>query len=480
MMTNLDPVYIHPYIGSRAMGGKLCLINQKLREVWVCSGMSLRIWDKLRSGMTTSQIAQEFSDKYKVSFEKVQKDIAQFLQQLWEREIVELPDKGAISKAERAALVKELPHNLNGRMYEIAVNAKTLFRVWLDLLIPCNLRCRHCYLDFSEKDIVPLKDVCNYLDQLAEHGCPEVVLTGGEIFLRKDLLEIVAHAERKGFLFELYTNANYINKEKADQLSKYLIGAVQISIYGTTAPVHEAITRERGTFEKSINAAKLLIERGIPVRLEYHIQNDNFEDAFRFPEFATSLGADYKFDSKLVPNRNGSTEPLNYGVSLHQQAEIYKAGLLRREPNFVCTAAISKARISARGDIYPCELMNTVVVGNLRKQTLAEIWASQRRENLRHEILDYKPTRCGSCSHVSDCEPCAAMRGFGHDGHMEAPVSEACVLTTASLIAQDRLELDSPFQALEDDSCMSALLSEVGQRKTRAPFKILNNRVNIN
>ena len=65
------------------------------------------------------------------------------------------------------------------------------------------------------------------------------------------------------------------------------------------------------------------------------------------------MGADYTFDSKLVPNRNGDTELMQYGVTVQQQAEIYKAGLMKRKTKFVCTAAVSKARISAHGDIYP-------------------------------------------------------------------------------------------------------------------------------
>jgi radical SAM protein with 4Fe4S-binding SPASM domain len=474
--TVLDPVRIRPHIGSRSIGGKLCLINLKRREEWVCGGISLRIWDRLRQGLGTEQIVEQFSAKYGVPAERVRGDVGRFLEQLWQRQIVDLPGREGVSDEERAAMVGEEPHNKSGKLYEYALEASTLFRVWLDLLIPCNLRCRHCYLDFSLKDIVPFDVVCNYLDQLADHGCPEVVLTGGEIFLRKDLLDIVAYTESKGFLFDLYTNANFIDRKMADALSKHLIQNVQISIYGTNAELHEAVTKKAGTFDKSINAAKMLVERGVPVRLEYHIQRDNFEDAFKFPEFATALGATYTFDSKLVPNRNGSNEPLQYSVSLRQQAEIYKAGLMKRETNFICTAAVSKARINAHGDIYPCELINTAVVGNLKQQTLAEIWASGRRTRLREEILGYKPARCGGCNHVSDCQPCAAMRGFHIDeNHLEAPVSEACMLTTANILSQGReLPVHSLFEGKTDD-CMSAVLAQDEGRTGKTFLPVLPN-----
>ena len=475
-MENITSVQLRPHVGTRLMGKKLCLINQKTREIWLCGGISPRIWERLQKGQSVSQINEELSAKYRVPVERVGDDVNTFLEQLWQRRIVDLPHRDHISDEERAAMLTEEAHNINSRLYREATEANTMFRVWLDLLIPCNLRCRHCYLDFSEKDIVPFPEVCNWMDQLVEHGCPELVLTGGEIFLRKDLLDIVAYAESKGFLFDLYTNANFIDEKKADQLAKHLIQTVQISIYGTSAPIHEAVTKKAGTFEKSITAAKLLIERGVPVRLEYHIQRDNFEDAFKFPEFATAMGADYKFDTKLVPNRNGDDELLKYSVTVQQQAEIYKAGLMNRKTNFICTAAISKARINAHGDIYPCELINTAVVGNLKKNTLKEIWDSKWRTSLREKILDYKPNRCGGCNHVSDCEPCAAMRGFFlHEGHMEDPVSEACMLTTAALMSKGKeLAENSPFKKFTGEpSCVSTILSQTQQPGRRASLPVL-------
>jgi MoaA/NifB/PqqE/SkfB family radical SAM enzyme len=442
------------------MGKDLCILNLKRREAWIYSGSSLQMWRRLSEGAAPDEIAGAFSAKYNIPAEKIRRDVERFVEHLWTRGIVEIPGREHISDDERAAIVGEEPHNKSGKMYEAALNAQVMFRCTFDLLIPCNLRCRHCYLDFSEKDIMPFETVCNYLDQLADHGCPEIALTGGEIFLRRDLMDIVAYAESKGFLMDLLTNGNFINKDKADQLARHYVQAVQISIYGTTPELHEAVTMKAGTYDESITAARLLIERGIPVRLAYFIQQHNFEDAFKFAEFATAMGANYAFDTKLVPNRNGSTELLRHAVSLQQQAELYKSGLLTRETKFVCTAAVSKARITARGDVFPCELINTATMGNLRDQTLAQIWASQHRQELRQAILGYKPNRCGGCGHTSDCEPCAAMRGFNQEGHMEAPVSEACLMTTASLLSKGKhLDANSPFRQFADD-CVSSILSQ--------------------
>jgi radical SAM protein with 4Fe4S-binding SPASM domain len=470
-------VTVRPFIGTRKIGGKLCLINQGEREVWVCGGSSAKIWEQLSQGKAIHDIAFELASAYRVPFEKIEKDVSRFAVQLAERGLVDVIDINAVRTAIPRS--KEIAHNQTGLLYQEALKANVLFRVWLDLLIPCNLRCRHCYLDFSETKVVPLEEMKDRINQLSDHGCPELVLTGGEIFLRRDLLEIIAHTESKGFLFDLYTNGNFIDEKMADRLAKYRITTVQISVYGTNAQVHETITRKAGTFDKSTRAARLLIERGIPVRLQCHIQQDNFEDAFRFPEFARSLGATHGFDTKLVPNRDGSKELLSYGVTVQQQAELYSSGLLKRETKFVCTAAASKARINAHGEIYPCELINTATVGDLRRNTLAEIWSSKFRSDLRQQILGYTPHRCGGCNHKMHCEPCAAMRGFGQEGHMEAPISEACLLTTASLLSSGKGIHDTPagFQQFADDCVQQTLASQRSGRAGSQLVQILQARI---
>lgn len=474
-----SPITIRPKIGIRRFGKSLGLINQNARESWVWSGSSAGIWGKLAQGMSPQETAGLISGKFSVPLESAHQDVAGFVEQLWERRIIDVPGMEGVSDKERAAMVKEQAHNRNGTMVRIAVENETMFNCIFDLLVPCNLRCRHCYLDFSHKDIMPLEEVCNYLDQLADHGCPTVTFTGGEIFLRKDLMSIIAHAEKKGFLIVLLTNGNFINQKVADELAGFSLESVQISMYGSTAATHELITRKPGTYEQSTNAARLLIERGINVSLAYFVQHDNVEEAFGFGEFATRMGADYKFDTKLVPNRNGSKELLRYAVTLPQMSELLRRKVVGHETNFLCTAALGKARITAHGEVFPCELINTASLGNLRRQTLAEMWDSMRRQKLRQEILGYKPNRCKSCSHTSDCEPCAAMRGFNQPEHMEAPVSEACFITTASLVSQGKNANDTTFFQQGGDSCVSALLNGEGSQQQSTLVQIMSARSGV-
>lgn len=62
----------------------------------------------------------------------------------------------------------------------------------IELLTQCNLKCKHCYIPENSQYYLDKETVFDILSQLRDLGVLTVYFTGGEIFLRKDLLEIVA------------------------------------------------------------------------------------------------------------------------------------------------------------------------------------------------------------------------------------------------------------------------------------------------
>src|ERR1700760_2290774 len=87
--------------------------------------------------------------------------------------------------------------------------------VHIDLTWRCNERCIHCYLDHEDAAELTLDELRTLLDSLAEAGVFFLTLSGGEIFLRKDLEQIVAHARACSFDIKLKTNALLIGSEQA-------------------------------------------------------------------------------------------------------------------------------------------------------------------------------------------------------------------------------------------------------------------------
>ena len=66
----------------------------------------------------------------------------------------------------------------------------------------CNNRCIHCYNNLAANDRDALhrelsyKEHCRIIDQITHAGCLWLLFTGGEIFLRKDFLDIYTYAKQ--------------------------------------------------------------------------------------------------------------------------------------------------------------------------------------------------------------------------------------------------------------------------------------------
>ena len=86
----------------------------------------------------------------------------------------------------------------------------------------CPLECKHCYNNLPMGDLaarnreLSKEEHFQLLDQLVEVGAFWLLYSGGEIFARKDFLEIYTYAKQKGFLITLFTNGILINERIAD------------------------------------------------------------------------------------------------------------------------------------------------------------------------------------------------------------------------------------------------------------------------
>src|SRR5205823_13941948 len=105
-------------------------------------------------------------------------------------------------------------------------------------------------------------EIKNLLDQMAEAGVFFLTISVGEILMRRDFFEIVEHARRLTFCIKLKTNAVMIHEREADRIKALAPDSVQISVYSHRPEVHDAITKLPGSLKKSIEGARLLVERG--------------------------------------------------------------------------------------------------------------------------------------------------------------------------------------------------------------------------
>jgi len=140
-------------------------------------------------------------------------------------------------------------------MAEIATKALDLnipIDVHIDVTYRCNERCVHCYLDHDDHGELNTIEIKDILDQLADAGVFFLTFSGGEVFMRRDFLELVAYARQLQFNVKVKTNAVMIREYEAQRLKALGVEQIQISVYSHRPEIHDAITKLPGSLSEPL------------------------------------------------------------------------------------------------------------------------------------------------------------------------------------------------------------------------------------
>jgi radical SAM protein with 4Fe4S-binding SPASM domain len=311
--------------------------------------------------------------------------------------------------------------------------------VHLDITYRCNERCIHCYLDHEDHGEMTTQEIKGVLDQLADAGTLFLTLSGGEIFLRSDLFELIGYARKLHFDVSLKTNALLIDTERARKLRELGVRRIQISIYSMDPEVHDAITKVRGSLARSITAIRLLQAQGLHVKIACPLMKQNLSAYRGVHALAKELGVPYVIDLTITPKMDGDASILSLRVSTQSLLPVLQDPILNpaadqgrasreRVPvtgsvtssgieskvydDIPCSAGHNSCYISPYGDVLPCVQM-PIPAGNLRRQSFQEVWFDSRAMNRVRAVRESQLPVCSGCSIRQYCERCPGL------AHME-------------------------------------------------------------
>lgn len=165
-------------------------------------------------------------------------------------------------------------------------------RVLWEITNTCNYHCSYCMFSCEAKKYeneLTTEEVKKAIKDLKENNFTYIKFTGGEPFVRKDMIEILKYASELGFDMDISTNASLLTKEIATKLKQMNFPMVHVSLDGYDRDSHEYV-RGKNTFELTIRGIKLLTENGIYTRLGTVIYSQN-ED---YLEKIVALASDLK------------------------------------------------------------------------------------------------------------------------------------------------------------------------------------------
>jgi MoaA/NifB/PqqE/SkfB family radical SAM enzyme len=159
----------------------------------------------------------------------------------------------------------------------------------------------------------------------ARATCRGVVLTGGEPTLHRQIVALAQLARRLGFdPIQLQTNGRMLAyREVVDVLRRAGVTEFSPSLHGSTAAVHDGLTRAPGSFVETVAGIRNVVESAAPIITNSVIVRQNLHDLPQLVALLASLGvrslqlalvhpvgtAAAEFDA-LVPRLTEVTEPL--------------------------------------------------------------------------------------------------------------------------------------------------------------------------
>jgi len=322
-------------------------------------------------------------------------------------------------------------------------------QVSIEVTRRCPLECQHCYnnLPMGDQDArsreMTTEEHFRMLDELVEMGCFWLLYTGGEIFARKDFLEIYTYAKQKGFLITLFTNGTLITEKIADYLVEWPPFAIEITLYGRTRETYEALTMIPGSYDRCLRGIKLLRERGLPLKLKTVATSINKHEVVAMRQFAEDeLGVEFKMDGQINPRIDCSQSPLAVrltpeevvALDMHAPKGVSEYRRLAKHdmenpPNltyddtvYFCGGGMNTFAINAYGEMGICVISQQETF-DIRQSGLRPAW-----ENSLFELRKRKRTRvtkCLQCRIQSLCGMCPA-NGEMENGDRESPVSFLC------------------------------------------------------
>jgi len=250
----------------------------------------------------------------------------------------------------------------------------------------CNLRCNYCMpsegIDFVQNDrLLSIPELKKVSEILVSQGIDKIRITGGEPFVRKDLMVLLRHlAQLEGLNdISVTTNATLIGPH-IDELKELGVTNINVSLDSINRETFERITRRKQFDTVHDNLIRLITE-GFNVRINFIVlEGQNEQDIIPILDVMKHHKVSVRFLEEMPFNggsKNFNTIKWNYKAILehiagtfpnYQKLESPKestsinykidghVGTFGIIPSFSRTfcGSCNRLRITATGDVITC------------------------------------------------------------------------------------------------------------------------------
>ncbi|MGH7484337.1 MAG: radical SAM protein, partial [bacterium] len=144
----------------------------------------------------------------------------------------------------------------------------------------CNLECVHCYASAKKSKFpgeMTTEEAKAMIDDLADFNVPALLISGGEPFIRPDILELAEYTTSKGIRVTFSTNGTMIDEARAKRLKEIGVTYCGISIDGTEE-THDKFRCKAGAYKETLKGIRNCRKYDIRVGLRFTLTSQNVAD----------------------------------------------------------------------------------------------------------------------------------------------------------------------------------------------------------
>ncbi|KHK89412.1 radical SAM protein [Novosphingobium malaysiense] len=310
--------------------------------------------------------------------------------------------------------------NLEGRTpLETVIPLETPFVVFVDPASACNFQCKFCPTGHRDMiaDTGRYQGAIKYdvftkvVDDLAAFSQPIKVLRmykDGEPFLNKRLADMVRYAKQADHILyiDTTTNGTLMTPERAGPVIEAGLDRINISVDGMTNEQYKRFTGFDFDFPAFVKNVKWLYENKGDMEIAIKIPGELITEDQR-KEFFDTFG---NYCDRIFVENFAPCWP-EFDIEAHTGVKIEK-GIYQQDvtPTDTCPYIFYGYSVNADGLVSSCFLDwgRKLVIGDVREQSMKEIWNSDKMNALRLQHLEGRRCEngvCGDCGQLTHCLP---------------------------------------------------------------------------
>ena len=332
---------------------------------------------------------------------------------------------------------------------DLSATFENIYACNWELTLACSLKCLHCgsQAGTARKNELSISECFTVAQQLYELGCKEITFIGGEVFLYRGWEKLTKFVSEKGIIVNIVSNGFTIGAKELRQLKESQIINIGISLDGMEYN-HNKIRNNTRCFARVEKSIQLLTKNKIPVGVITSLLDCNYYDLENIYTFllqnkvsvwqlqiAAPMGNMKKkfltvLDPQKVPmvtefirNKNSEQNILLIGadsIGYYDDNEVHIRGYSSPLCYWNgCKAGITSIFIDSIGNVKGCGALydDKFIEGNVRKQSLKEIWQNKNTFLYNRNFSCKKLTGfCKKCDVNEICKGgCRALNFFSNN-----------------------------------------------------------------